>query len=590
MKDHSGCSVLTHLISHCEMPCQNDEITNLALNIMQVLACVPPMLETKDGSTLLTSSAFVRPYSSVWRLGETQEHMYDLAEEIHLEYGRRGSDKILGTSSAYETNEGIATIYDTESGTPIVKMWKQGEPQRYRRNLAHFAPDDRMVLHDGQLWDPRCATEPLHTFDLFGYVASGDFHPHGNEVIINAQVWDLRTYKLLRSIPALDQCKLTFSSTGNIFYAIKREEDREDSSFRDTYTSKFWSYDSILYEQIAEVDVRKPLLGFCLDHTDQRVAVVERTSRDEEGYRSLESSAVKFYEIGKLRIPEEDGEEEVDPEAVGSEYSSSAEESSDFDDEDEEEDEDEDEDDANDDADGSESGSGEGGSLSSGWELDENADAPMNSEAGSGTSDDSDEDEDDDVDDDMEDGQDFFDLDDSDEEYEEEPDSRGQGSSSIVLNPHLRRARRRDASERDDEKIWFRNFQIVDETLQLQEIGPRFVLELIRIFNGSFEGAVLYDNPNYEAPNDKRRMLKIVNQNKYVNKKLHEKVQVEKDISTKAVLKEKVEDPAGEIFNAVPSDEAAKLVAAKMDKNLKKRKATSNGKQKLKKKKAVPEC
>ncbi|CAJ0579646.1 unnamed protein product, partial [Mesorhabditis spiculigera] len=141
-----------------------------------------------------------------------------------------------------------------------------------------------------------------------------------------------------------------------------------------------------------------------------------------------------------------------------------------------------------------------------------------------------------------------------------------------------------------DEKIWFRNFQIVDETLQLQEIGPRFVLELIRIFNGSFEGAVLYDNPNYEAPNDKRRMLKIVNQNKYVNKKLHEKVQVEKDISTKAVLKEKVEDPAGEIFNAVPSDEAAKLVAAKMDKNLKKRKATSNGKQKLKKKKAVPEC
>ena len=32
-------------------------------------------------------------------------------------------------------------------------------------------------------------------------------------------------------------------------------------------------------------------------------------------------------------------------------------------------------------------------------------------------------------------------------------------------------------------------------------IGPRFVLNLIKIFEGSFGGATLYENPSYITPN-----------------------------------------------------------------------------------------
>ncbi|CEF68375.1 Ribosome biogenesis protein BRX1 homolog [Strongyloides ratti] len=60
-----------------------------------------------------------------------------------------------------------------------------------------------------------------------------------------------------------------------------------------------------------------------------------------------------------------------------------------------------------------------------------------------------------------------------------------------------------------DEKIWFRNFQIPDPKLELLEVGPRFVLELIRIFDGSFEGAVLYSNPTYISPNTIRREIRM---------------------------------------------------------------------------------
>lgn len=60
--------------------------------------------------------------------------------------------------------------------------------------------------------------------------------------------------------------------------------------------------------------------------------------------------------------------------------------------------------------------------------------------------------------------------------------------------------------------IFFRNFQIVNELkdkfcdgddvdkLQLIEIGPRFSLNLIRIFDGPLGGKTIYQNPEYVSP------------------------------------------------------------------------------------------
>ncbi|EIM89811.1 Brix-domain-containing protein [Stereum hirsutum FP-91666 SS1] len=60
-----------------------------------------------------------------------------------------------------------------------------------------------------------------------------------------------------------------------------------------------------------------------------------------------------------------------------------------------------------------------------------------------------------------------------------------------------------------DNKIWFRNFQIIEkDPLQpngppqtsLVEIGPRFVLTPIRIFEGAFSGATVFSNPEFVSP------------------------------------------------------------------------------------------
>lgn len=47
--------------------------------------------------------------------------------------------------------------------------------------------------------------------------------------------------------------------------------------------------------------------------------------------------------------------------------------------------------------------------------------------------------------------------------------------------------------------------QIIEEDGSLVEIGPRFVLNLMKIFQGSFGGPTLYENPDFRSPN----MVKI---------------------------------------------------------------------------------
>jgi ribosome biogenesis protein BRX1 len=76
-------------------------------------------------------------------------------------------------------------------------------------------------------------------------------------------------------------------------------------------------------------------------------------------------------------------------------------------------------------------------------------------------------------------------------------------------------------------QIWVRNYQILEqksenaleahkekklsgltESTSLVEIGPRFVLEPIRIFRGSFGGQTLFQNPRFVSPNEIRAAAK----------------------------------------------------------------------------------
>ncbi|CAG9761079.1 unnamed protein product [Ceutorhynchus assimilis] len=69
-----------------------------------------------------------------------------------------------------------------------------------------------------------------------------------------------------------------------------------------------------------------------------------------------------------------------------------------------------------------------------------------------------------------------------------------------------------------DNRIWFRNFQILSEDGALAEIGPRFVLNPVKIFSGSFGGVPLWENPHYMSPARYRQQVRLEAKNKYVNR------------------------------------------------------------------------
>lgn len=63
-----------------------------------------------------------------------------------------------------------------------------------------------------------------------------------------------------------------------------------------------------------------------------------------------------------------------------------------------------------------------------------------------------------------------------------------------------------------DGKVWVRNYQIEEGEeggdIKLVEIGPRFVLTLITILEGSFGGPKIYENRQYVLPNFVRAQVK----------------------------------------------------------------------------------
>ncbi|XP_010603739.1 ribosome biogenesis protein BRX1 homolog isoform X2 [Fukomys damarensis] len=102
-----------------------------------------------------------------------------------------------------------------------------------------------------------------------------------------------------------------------------------------------------------------------------------------------------------------------------------------------------------------------------------------------------------------------------------------------------------------DNRIWFRNFQIIDEDAQLVEIGPRFVLNLIKIFQGSFGGPTLYENPHYQSPNMHRRIVRSITAAKYKEKQQVKDVQKLRKKEPKTVLPH---DPTEDVF-VTPAEE-----------------------------------
>ncbi|CAI5448478.1 unnamed protein product [Caenorhabditis angaria] len=262
---------------------------------------------SEDGTMLLTSSAFVRPLSALWRLGHAMELLHIFNEDSTVKFSNSSLDRIIGTFSTK------ATLYDTESKHALnsFKCGDFDEP-RHTKNIASLSPCDRLVFNDGVLWDVRTSGQPLHVFDILKEKTfNGCFHPHGNQVIINTEVFDIRNYRLLHHVPALDQCKIVFNSTGNMMIASMCQDPDAEQNIDTIGSTSFRTFDTSDYSVITTHDMKKPILGLSTSHSDTMVSVVEQHKQLASEYIVGSASQCKIFSIGRHRVAgDDDGEEE----------------------------------------------------------------------------------------------------------------------------------------------------------------------------------------------------------------------------------------------------------------------------------------
>lgn len=118
----------------------------------------------------------------------------------------------------------------------------------------------------------------------------------------------MRNFRLLRSVPSLDQTVITFNASGDVIYAILRRNLEDVMSAFQTRRVKhplfaaFRTVDAVNYSDIATIPVDRCVLDFATEPTDSFVGLVTMDDQDE-----MYSSA-RVYEIGRRRPTEDDSD------------------------------------------------------------------------------------------------------------------------------------------------------------------------------------------------------------------------------------------------------------------------------------------
>ncbi|XP_034942278.1 protein mahjong isoform X3 [Chelonus insularis] len=252
----------------------------------------------KKGDLLLTSTVWRRPSSALWSIGQSFDMKLPIDNEDYVEFSKL-QDKIIGT-----LNE-TAKIYDVATGK-LIKTLKPSVSNQYNKNRATFSMNDELVLSDGILWDLNSGKE-IHKFDKLNQSLNGVFHPNGTEVVSNTEVWDLRTFHLLNTVPALDQMEVVFSPINHIIYAVSLEQENDDESPNIT---SFKTLDALDYSSIATYDVKRGIYSLACNKYDTQIAIVE----NQGDFDSVQESCVRLYDVGRRRDDEDEADEDDDEE------------------------------------------------------------------------------------------------------------------------------------------------------------------------------------------------------------------------------------------------------------------------------------
>ncbi|XP_055383452.1 protein mahjong isoform X2 [Condylostylus longicornis] len=263
----------------------------------------------RDGTLVLTSASWRSPLSVLWSVGTRElNSKLQFDDDFYVEFANLSIDKALGTKTE------SSSIYDLNTGQ-VISTFKPSISNQYTKNRGTFCPTDELILSDGVLFDVKSGRE-IHKFDKLNQTLSGVFHPNGLEIISNTEVWDLRTFHLLQTIPVLDQCLIKFSPQ-NVIYGFNGStaDDGFDLDSTSGFTTSFKVLDGYDYSSISTIDVKKNIYDLSVNKYGSFIALVENLP----GYENADETFLKIYAVGMKKNEEEEEEEELETDEEGSE-------------------------------------------------------------------------------------------------------------------------------------------------------------------------------------------------------------------------------------------------------------------------------
>ena len=253
--------------------------------------------------------------------------------------GRMGwlAERVVATMPS----EKRASVFDLQTAAVVMTLDDSASGLASRTGAwseAVWSPDDMLLLWGNALWDPRTRSgAPVHRFEVYSKSDSsgaggGSFHPRGGVAVLNSEVWDLRTHRLLRSVPAMAGCELRFACGGDVAFATPRGGREEGGASaarraRHPLRAAFRSYHTSDWSEITTFRLGHLVGDLFLEPSDHLVGVVEREAVST-GPDAPPGGWLRLYSVGKAWPKEDDSDveaEEAESEGDDSEGSSSEE-------------------------------------------------------------------------------------------------------------------------------------------------------------------------------------------------------------------------------------------------------------------------
>lgn len=248
-----------------------------------------------------------------FRLKDARHPVLNADGDTLAAFVRNASNGPTGVGSSFSsptTSSGIA-LYSLETGDQVVRFLPtQGYISNgYTHTNICMSPGGMLVCYDGVLWDARRSPRPIHKFDKLSDFGWGSLHPSGLQLLLNKDVWDLRTYRIVQSCSnALNGSTFRFDPFGDVIYSFQ-DATKHRNKFgdrRSSFRSSVVVTDGTDYTNIASLNIDRDIHDLVIHPSGGHFGVIVSTTGD-----NIQTEG-RLYEIGR-GIPDEDDSDINEP-------------------------------------------------------------------------------------------------------------------------------------------------------------------------------------------------------------------------------------------------------------------------------------